>query len=102
SKVPKGQVTSYKAIGDFLGSGPRAVGQALRVNPFMPLPVPCHRVITSGLTIGGFSGATGDSQLVCNKRSKLTREGCLFDGDEFIANSDGKRKLFEEFIKGGI
>ncbi|OAD69219.1 hypothetical protein PHYBLDRAFT_116629, partial [Phycomyces blakesleeanus NRRL 1555(-)] len=95
--VPKGQVTSYKSLSDSLKSGPRAVGQALRVNPFMPLPVPCHRVITSNLSIGGFAGGSGDSQLVCNKRSKLIKEGCLFEGDTFIANSDGKRQIFENF-----
>ena len=54
-KIPQGKVTSYSAIAKKLKSSPRAVGQALRVNPFAPV-VPCHRVIKSDGSIGGFSG----------------------------------------------
>ena len=56
-KVPKGKVTTYSAIAKKLKSSPRAVGQALRVNPFAPI-VPCHRVVKADGTIGGFSGET--------------------------------------------
>ncbi|KAI8330933.1 6-O-methylguanine DNA methyltransferase [Choanephora cucurbitarum] len=79
SKIPSGQVTSYKALSDALSSSPRAVGQALRVNPFCPLPIPCHRVITSDHELGGFSGGSGDCQLTADKKSKLEAEGCVFD-----------------------
>jgi methylated-DNA-[protein]-cysteine S-methyltransferase len=54
-KVPKGKTTTYKAIALELKSSPRAVGQALKVNPYAPI-VPCHRVIMSNGKIGGFSG----------------------------------------------
>ncbi|KAJ1816273.1 hypothetical protein LPJ75_002082, partial [Coemansia sp. RSA 2598] len=37
-QVPKGYYTTYKAMADFLQSGPRAVGNALAKNPFCPLP----------------------------------------------------------------
>jgi len=54
--VPPGWVTTYKLVAEHIGCGsPRAVGQALRRNPFAPA-VPCHRVIASDLTIGGFQG----------------------------------------------
>ncbi|KAI9142339.1 hypothetical protein BKA69DRAFT_273484 [Paraphysoderma sedebokerense] len=36
-QVPKGKLTTYKAISDYLSSAPRAVGQALKNNPFAPL-----------------------------------------------------------------
>jgi methylated-DNA-[protein]-cysteine S-methyltransferase len=54
-QVPRGKVTSYSAIAKNLKSSPRAVGQALRVNPFAPI-VPCHRVVKSDGSIGGFGG----------------------------------------------
>ncbi len=57
SKVPRGKVTSYGAIAKKLGASPRAVGQALRANPFAP-KVPCHRVVRSDGKIGGFKGRT--------------------------------------------
>jgi len=37
-----------------LNTSPRAVGQALKVNP-LPLIIPCHRVITTNGAIGGYS-----------------------------------------------
>ncbi len=46
-RVPRGKVTTYGEIARVLGCGSsRAVGQALRCNPFAPR-VPCHRVIAS-------------------------------------------------------
>ena len=56
AQVPPGQVTTYKAIATALGSAPRAVGGALKRNPYAPLPVPCHRVVAASLGIGGFAG----------------------------------------------
>lgn len=56
-KIPKGRVTTYKEIGRALGKKGqvyRAVGNALHKNPFAP-SLPCHRVIASDGTIGGFS-----------------------------------------------
>jgi methylated-DNA-[protein]-cysteine S-methyltransferase len=51
-KVPKGKVTTYKAIAKKMGTKAyRAVGTALNKNPFAP-KVPCHRVVNSS----GFAG----------------------------------------------
>ncbi|CEG65243.1 Putative Methylated-DNA-[protein]-cysteine S-methyltransferase [Rhizopus microsporus] len=98
AQVPKGQVTSYKVLSDTLKSAPRAVGQALRLNPFCPLPVPCHRVIASDLTIGGFSGSFGDSQLVANKKAMLELEGCSFNENYVFKNNvDGSQIMFKDF-----
>uniref|UniRef100_M4B4S7 Methylated-DNA--protein-cysteine methyltransferase n=1 Tax=Hyaloperonospora arabidopsidis (strain Emoy2) TaxID=559515 RepID=M4B4S7_HYAAE len=47
-------------------------------NPFAP-EVPCHRVVTTSLDIGGFQGTTGeDSPFVQKKRTLLAKEGVLF------------------------
>jgi len=72
-KVPKGKVTTYSAIAKKLKSSPRAVGQALRVNPFAPI-VPCHRVIKSDGSIGGFSGKT-TGKPIQKKIAMLRKEG---------------------------
>lgn len=45
-QIPAGRVSTYAAISKALGSSPRAVGGALRRNPFAP-EVPCHRVISA-------------------------------------------------------
>ncbi len=52
--IPYGTTTSYGAIARAVGTGPRAVGQAMRRNP-TPLVVPCHRVIGADGSIRGFS-----------------------------------------------
>lgn len=59
-KIPPGCTASYKtlAISCENPNGSRAVGQAVGRNP-LPLLIPCHRVINSDLTLGGFSAAGG-------------------------------------------
>lgn len=54
-KIPKGQTMSYGEIADILKSSPRAVGQALKRNPYAPI-VPCHRVIHTDGRVGGYNG----------------------------------------------
>lgn len=54
--VPAGKVTTYGELARALGSSSRAVGQALRRNPFAP-EVPCHRIVRASLDIGGYSGS---------------------------------------------
>jgi methylated-DNA-[protein]-cysteine S-methyltransferase len=56
SRIPYGQVCTYGEVAGGAGSigGARAVGQIMARNRF-PLIIPCHRVISSGMSIGGFS-----------------------------------------------
>ena len=76
-QVRRGRVTTYKFLAQHLGcSSCRAVGQALRRNPFAPV-VPCHRVIASDLTLGGFAGETSGPALT-RKRRLLAQEGVRF------------------------
>lgn len=51
--IPVGYVTSYGAIAEAVGGGARAVGNAMACNRFAPV-VPCHRVVKSDLTLGGY------------------------------------------------
>jgi methylated-DNA-[protein]-cysteine S-methyltransferase len=64
-RIPKGKVTTYKILGDALGTkGYRAIGQILKKNP-NPISCPCHRVVLSDGKIGGFAfGATKKSKLL--------------------------------------
>jgi len=68
--IPYGKVKTYKWVAEKSGipSSHRAVGNALKKNPYVG-KVPCHRVIKSDGTLGGFSkGAEEKARL-------LKREG---------------------------
>ena len=83
--IPPGATLSYGEIALRLGTpgAARAVGQALGRNPFAVI-VPCHRVLSAGGKLHGFSAAGG----IATKRRLLAIEGAdlaeqrsLFDGD---------------------
>ena len=73
-KIPKGKVKTYKevAIGINNPNSARAVGNACGKNPYAP-KVPCHRVIRSDGSLGGFSAAGGTKL----KKKILKKEGFL-------------------------
>lgn len=80
-QVPRGRFTTYGILSAHLGSSPRAVGNALRRNPFAP-EVPCHRVVATGGTLGGFKGAwpkNGEGITLDEKRLLLRGEGVKID-----------------------
>jgi methylated-DNA-[protein]-cysteine S-methyltransferase len=74
-KIPRGRVMTYGELATSLGvpGGARAVGNVMAGTPF-PLVIPCHRVIRSDGSLGGFGG--GPSM----KRALLEMEGVCFDG----------------------
>lgn len=55
--IPYGQTRTYREIAHMIGNknAYRAVGSALGKNPLL-IKVPCHRIIKSDGSIGGFSG----------------------------------------------
>ncbi len=68
SKIPYGQTMSYKEIAEAIDHprAYRAVANACGKNPY-PKKIPCHRVIRSDKTIGGYSphgGTKKKSQLL--------------------------------------
>lgn len=72
--VPPGRVTTYKDLATALGSKAyRAIGQFMRHNPYAP-EVPCHRVVASDGTIGGFMGQTNGKN-IRKKIALLKKEG---------------------------
>jgi methylated-DNA-[protein]-cysteine S-methyltransferase len=57
ARVGYGQVTTYREVARRAGNerAARAAGGALRSNP-VPIIVPCHRVLATGGTLGGYGG----------------------------------------------
>jgi methylated-DNA-[protein]-cysteine S-methyltransferase len=55
--IPRGQTCSYGELAARVGrpGAARAVGQAMARNPW-PIVVPCHRVVASDGSLGGYSG----------------------------------------------
>lgn len=71
--VPCGETISYKELGLRIGcKSAQAIGQALKRNPFAP-EVPCHRVIASDGSIGGFHGQR-DGEMIDKKKRLLEEE----------------------------
>ena len=72
--IPRGKVMAYGALAKQVGfpRAARAVGTALGCNPF-PLLIPCHRIVRSDGSLGGFGGG------LPMKRKLLEMEGIVFD-----------------------
>jgi len=71
--IKKGETLSYKRLAQRIGRprAARAVALALKHNPFAPF-VPCHRVIRSDGSAGGYSGPGGAA---AKKRLLLGEKG---------------------------
>ena len=72
--IRKGTVKSYKQVAIAINrpKSARAVANAVGKNPFAP-KIPCHRVIRSDGSLGGYSGKGG----VKTKKILLKREGII-------------------------
>lgn len=72
-EIPLGETVTYGALARRIGAAQasRAVGQALGRNPFAII-VPCHRVVSAGGKLGGFTahgGVTTKQRLLEIERS---------------------------------
>ncbi len=85
-----GKVSTYGAIAKAMGvpRAARAVRQALGANP-NPIVVPCHRVVRTDGTLGGYSGGQGPA----TKAKLLAREGVEVSSGRV----DLRRYLFADF-----
>ena len=72
--IPKGKVKTYKqvAIGINMPKSARAVANACAKNPYAP-KIPCHRVIKSDGSLGGYSGPGGIGQKMRLLRSEKVK-----------------------------
>ena len=59
-KIPRGSVKTYSQVAKDIGKplAVRAVANAIGKNPYPP-KIPCHRVIRSDGSLGGYSGKGG-------------------------------------------
>ena len=71
-KIPRGSVKTYSQVAKAIGNphATRAVANAIGKNPYAP-KIPCHRVIRSDGSLGGYSGKGG----LKTKRFLLKKEG---------------------------
>jgi methylated-DNA-[protein]-cysteine S-methyltransferase len=74
--IPVGESRTYGEMARQLASAPRAIGGACGANP-IALIIPCHRVVGSQGSLGGFMGAT-EGNPIDIKRWLLTHEGYRF------------------------
>lgn len=73
-KIPRGKTLSYKQVAWAAGrpNAARAVGQIMARN--QDTSVPCHRVIRSDGTPGGYNGLRGEKQRLLQDEA-LTPDG---------------------------
>ena len=71
ARIPKGETMSYKQVAKAAGrpGAARAVGSIMKHNA--DPSIPCHRVIKSDGSVGGYNGLRGRKQEI------LEREGAL-------------------------
>jgi len=75
-QIPIGESRTYGELARQLHSAPRAIGGACGANP-IALVIPCHRVVGTHGSLGGFMGVTqGDP--IAIKRWLLAHEGYRF------------------------
>lgn len=69
--IPQGETRSYAWVAKKIGRprAVRAVGQALKRNPY-PGIIPCHRVIRSDGSLGGFSKGINLKRQLLQKEKK--------------------------------
>jgi len=77
--IPYGETRNYRWVADQIGNpeAARAVGQALGKNP-LPIIIPCHRVIASDGSLGGYSGGLEMKRQLLNlERTSLSANPLL-------------------------
>ena len=74
-KIPTGRVKTYSQVAKGIGKplAVRAVASAIAKNPY-PIQIPCHRVVRSDGSLGGYSGKGG----IKKKKKLLLKEGLTF------------------------
>lgn len=79
-EVPEGEVTTYgdlaKAVG--LKNGQRVIGRIMNANPY-PVIVPCHRVIKSDGSLGGYAHGNAIKENTLRKEGVKIKNGKIKD-----------------------
>jgi len=96
-QIPRGKITTYGAIARALKQpgASRRIGQILKRNP-SPIKVPCHRVVRSEGSIGGYCGSNPAN--IKKKIALLKSEGIEFKNGKEVRVSPLHRYLFTKFL----
>jgi deoxyribonuclease V len=84
-QIPEGKVSTYGALARALGDirASRAVGRMLNENPFAPV-VPCHRVVMSDGSLGGFGTGVANKIKLLDKEGIRSKDGKIIDFDDVL------------------
>jgi O-6-methylguanine DNA methyltransferase len=96
-EIPLGETRTYQWVAQRIGNhkSARAVGNALNKNPFAPY-IPCHRVIASCGTLGGYRGGL-------KKKAELLKKERSYLSFHVVRSTyhAKKRKRFFEILRRG-
>ena len=100
-QIPKGRVTTYGALAKAAGKpgASRAAAQAMARNPF-PGIVPCHRVVMSDGSLGGFSIDTPEGLKGMTKKGRKLKIQKL--AAEGVKSKDGRVADFDRVFFDGF
>jgi len=73
ANIPRGRVLSYKAVAAKAGQpgAARAVGTIMRAN--LDPDIPCHRVINSDNSLGGYNGLRGEKEALLRSEGHVIK-----------------------------
>ncbi len=74
--VPKGKITTYKDLSDAVNfkNGQRVIGMIMRKNPLI-VKIPCHRVVMSDGSIGGYAKGVDTKIKLLKKEGVVVKNG---------------------------
>lgn len=86
-RIPRGNVSTYKAIAIACGSpkAARAVGNALNKNSH-PVKVPCHRVVKCDGRIGGYALGVKRKIALLESEGLRVKQGKIENFRKFLFN----------------
>eukprot|EP00922_Rhytidocystis_sp_ex-Travisia-forbesii_P029022 GHVS01042511.1.p1 GENE.GHVS01042511.1~~GHVS01042511.1.p1 ORF type:complete len:228 (+),score=62.22 GHVS01042511.1:192-875(+) len=100
--IPLGFVSTYFLLHKHIGCRgcPQAVGQALKRNPYPSDVVPCHRVVKTDLSLGGYAGQIEGETF--NKKIKLLKkEGVQMTQEQRKQHHNSRGKATKGIMGGG-
>lgn len=80
ARIPRGRVVTYGDLARAVGRprAARAVGAIVRCNPHL-VRVPCHRVVKSNGSVGGYARGTHAKKTLLNGEGIVVRKGKIED-----------------------
>lgn len=83
-QIPKGKITTYKLIANKLNTKAyQAVGNALNKNEY-PIIIPCHRVVNSNGSIGGYAKGIKQKIRILNSEGIAVKNGKIDNFNKHI------------------